>query len=202
MRISSDPPVILNRSRTRDKNPTPQLDSHPNSFLPLLPLCASVSLCFKKSIRPRAIQCADFGNTESQSTRSLCPKTQSLPLCASVPLCFKKEYQTARHPLRGLRKHRESQSTRSLCPKTQSLFSLCLRVSVFQKKSIRPRAIHCADFGNTESHRVHGASVLKPKASLSVPPCLCVSKKEHQTARHPLRGLWKHRVTECTEPLS
>jgi hypothetical protein len=136
MRISSDPPVILNRSRTRDKNPTPQLDSHPNSFLPLLPLCASVSLCFKKSIRPRAIQCADFGNTESQSTRSLCPKTQSLPLCASVPLCFKKEYQTARHPLRGLRKHRESQSTRSLGPKTQSI-PLCASVSLCFKKEHR-----------------------------------------------------------------
>ena len=95
----------------------------------------------KKSIRPRAIHCADFGNTESQSTRSLGPKTQSL-------------------------------------------FSLCLRVSVFQKR-VSDRALSIARTLETQSHRVHGASVLKPKASslcASVPPCF---KKEHRTGSSP-----------------
>ena len=52
-----------------------------------MPPCLCVS---KKSIRPRAIHCADFGNTETQSTRSLCPKTQLLSLCLRVSVFQKR----------------------------------------------------------------------------------------------------------------
>ena len=94
-----------------------------------MPPCLCVS---KKSIRPRAIHCADFGNTETQSTRSLCPKTQlllSVPpcLCVSKKSIGPRAIHCADLGNTETQRHRdtETQSTRSLCPKTQSLFSLC-----------------------------------------------------------------------------
>ena len=72
-----------------------------------MPPCLCVS---KKSIRPRAIHCADFGNTETQSTRSLCPKSQSLSsLCRS-------DYVGARYLPRwchGQRRYAQQQALRA-----------------------------------------------------------------------------------------
>jgi len=58
---------------------------HPGIYCSL-PLCGSVSLCFK--IRPGSAQ--TVGNTEAQSSRSRHPGILcSLSLCVSVSLCFK-----------------------------------------------------------------------------------------------------------------
>jgi hypothetical protein len=113
-------------------------------------------------------------------------------------LCFKEEYQTARQPLRGLL---ETQSRRvhGVSIPEPKPSSLCLRVSVFQRR-VSDRAPTIARTLETRSHRVHRVSSPEPKPSSL---CLRVSvfQKTPQIKQPTLRGLWKHGVTEFTERL-
>jgi hypothetical protein len=121
-------------------------------------------------------------------------------------LCFKEEYQTASQPLRGLL---ETQSRRvhGVSIPEPKPSSLCLRVSVFQRRVSDRAPTIARTFGNTESQ---SSRSLHPRTQtlFSVPPQIVgrgsgpPSPPTFQRARaRNHRALISHRLATSGYPL-